>query len=78
MDKKQYDKVGIVSVLLKEKLQELEECQKEKEDILKEIDKLSKMNQLEENYPKIKEKMEDNLKHFEQVVDEIKKINDII
>lgn len=78
MDKKQYDKVGIVSVLLKEKLKELEACQKEKESILKEIDELSKNNQLENNYLKIKEKMEDNLKHFEQVVDEIKKINDII
>ena len=78
MKKNQYDNVGIISVLLNEKLKELEACQKEKENILKEIDDLLEKKQLEENYPKIKEKMDANLKRFEKVVLEIKRINDKI
>lgn len=75
MKKETYDKVGVISVLLNEKLKELEICQKEKEEILKEIEDLQSKNKLEENYPSIKEKMDKNLKTFKRVVDEIKKLN---
>lgn len=77
MKKEVYDKVGIISVILNEKLKELELCQKEKETILKEIEQLQLKNELETNYPKIKEKMDNNLKAFRKVVNDIKKINKI-
>jgi len=77
MKKEVYDKVGIISVMLNEKLKELELCQKEKETILKEIEQLQLKNELETNYPKIKEKMDNNLKAFRKVVNDIKKINKI-
>lgn len=77
MEKEVYDNVGIISVALNKKLKELEACQKEKEKILKEIEELQAKEQLEKNYPSIKEKMDKNLKRFKKVVDDIKKINTI-
>ena len=77
MKKEIYDKVGVISVALNEKLKELDRCQKEKESILKEIEELQSKNELESNYPKIKQKMDENLKKFKKVVDDIKKLNSI-
>ena len=77
MKKEIYDKVGVISVALNEKLKELDRCQKEKEAILKEIEELQSKNELESNYPKIKQKMDENLKKFKKVVDDIKKLNSI-
>ena len=77
MKKEIYDKVGIISVALNEKLKELDRCQKEKESILKEIEELQSRNELESNYPKIKQKMDENLKKFKKVVDDIKKLNSV-
>lgn len=77
MKKEVYDKVGIISVALNQKLKELDRCQKEKEEILKEIEELQEKNELESNYVRIKEKMDENLKLFEKVIADIKKSNSI-
>jgi len=78
MKKETYDKIGIVSVLLKSKIEELDKCQKEKEEILKEIEELKNNNELMERYPLMKKKMDENLKRFNKVVEEIKKLNEIV
>ena len=78
MKKETYDKIGIVSVLLKDKIGELDKCQKEKEEILKEIEELKNNNELMERYPLMKKKMDDNLKKINKVVEEIKKLNEIV
>ena len=78
MKKETYDKIGIVSVLLKDKIGELDKCQKEKEEILKEIEELKNNNELMERYPLMKKKMDENLKRFNKVVEEIKKLNEIV
>lgn len=78
MKKETYDKIGIVSVLLKDKIGELDKCQKEKEEILKEIEELKNNNELMERYPLMKKKMDDNLKKINKVVEEIRKLNEIV
>ena len=77
MKKEVYDNVGIISVVLNEKLKELDKCQKQKEMILKEIEELQAKNELESNYSRIKEKMDNNLKEFKKIVSHIKKLNSI-
>lgn len=74
MKKESFDKVAVKSVLLKQKLLELEECKKEKEAILKEIEELHLKNKYEENHEMIKEKMDNNLKRFEKILEDVKKI----
>lgn len=76
MKKESYDKVGIISVLLKQKLKELNECQKEKEAILKEIEELNRKGEYKEKEPIMKEKMDKNIKRFAKVTEDIKKLKE--
>lgn len=75
MKKEIYDNVGIISVQLNEKLNELKACQTEKEAILKWVDELNKQNALEENAKLIRNKMAENLEKFKKVVAEIEELN---
>lgn len=77
MEKEVYDYVGKASVFLKAKLEELEACQKEKEEILRIISELEAKDELEEKYPEIKERMDKNLRDFQKVVNDIKKLKDV-
>lgn len=76
MKKESYDKVGVISVLLNQKLKELAKCQKEKENILKEIAELTRKNEYDQNADIIKEKMKKNEEAFEKVLTDIKKIQE--
>lgn len=78
MKKRIYDEVGITSVLLKEKIIELDNCQKEKQEILNWIDQLKASNTLKENAKEVREKMANNLKKFKKVVAEIENIKNSI
>jgi DNA-directed RNA polymerase specialized sigma54-like protein len=71
MKKETYDTVGIVSVLLNDKLDELKACQAEKESLLEWIDKITREGLLEQNAAKIREYMAANLQRFQKVVAEI-------
>ena len=77
MKKEVFNKIETVSILLKQKLEELDKCQKEKEKILAYIDELQKNNELEEKYPVVKVLMDKNLNEFRKIVADIKKLNEI-
>lgn len=76
MKKSSYDKVGKVSVQLKEKLIELKKFHNEKEKVYKKIEILNKNGELEANFDRIEKELKQSLENIERIAKEIKNLRD--
>lgn len=70
-----YNQVGTISVLLNAQINELKNCEKEKEEILNWIEQLCANGELENNAELVRKRMNENLERFKTATLNIEKLN---
>lgn len=76
MNKEIYGDITKVATTLEEKVEELNACLYQKQELLKKIERLKKVGTYEAHEKEIEEEMQNNIENFKMIVEEIKKLND--